>query len=205
MPVDYFSLFSTLQNSDEAWRVKNYKIYYGIHLNHSGGVLDNFEILNSKIDVDIGRTSAYYRKNIYTLTCSKFGWGTAFKSENKQDLNLTGISAAKRHLAASAQYFNECVQNLKSIIEFAKARNIKVLIYTSPAYKTYVENLNRHQLEQTINAVTNTSKSYNNVTYFNLLTDTSFVASDFFDADHLDEIGAKKLTLKLDSLLNTIK
>ena len=44
-----------------------------------------------------------------------------------------------------------------------------------------------------------------NVTYQNFLLDSSFSAIDFYDADHLDEIGAKKLTSKIDSLINLNK
>jgi hypothetical protein len=46
---------------------------------------------------------------------------------------------------------------------------------------------------------------YDNVTYQNFLLDSSFSAIDFFDADHLNEIGAKKLTSKLDTLINQRK
>jgi hypothetical protein len=40
------------------------------------------------------------------------------------------------------------------------------------------------------------------VKYLNLLTDKAFDEKDFYDADHLNEIGAKKFTLKIDSLIN---
>ena len=40
-----------------------------------------------------------------------------------------------------------------------------------------------------------------NTFYYNLLTDASFNEIDFYDADHLNKIGAKKLTQKIDSLL----
>ena len=39
---------------------------------------------------------------------------------------------------------------------------------------------------------------YENAVYYNLLTDSAFVANDYYDADHLNEIGAKKLTKLLD-------
>jgi hypothetical protein len=33
-----------------------------------------------------------------------------------------------------------------------------------------------------------------------MINDSTFIAKDFFDADHLSEIGAKKLSIKLDRL-----
>jgi len=203
IPIDYFSLTSNLQNSEESWRVKNYKIYYGISLNYS--ISDNFEIFNTRLDVNIGRALAYYRKKIYALTCSNLGWGTNYKSEKAKDLISTGILAAQRHTAVNNQYFKQGVENLDSIIKFAQNNSIKIIIYTSPAYKSYIQNLSAAQLQQTINAIHSAASANNNVTYFNLLTDTSFVAKDFFDADHLNELGAQKLTLKLDSLIHTVK
>jgi hypothetical protein len=40
--------------------------------------------------------------------------------------------------------------------------------------------------------------------YYNFLNDPSFQAEDFYDADHLDEKGAKKFTLLLDSVIKTV-
>ena len=45
------------------------------------------------------------------------------------------------------------------------------------------------------------TKNYNNTTYVDFLLDTSFVKADFYDADHLNDKGAKKLTIKLESLI----
>ena len=45
----------------------------------------------------------------------------------------------------------------------------------------------------------------NDSIYYNFLTDKSFIAEDYYDADHLNEIGAKKLTLKIDSIINEIE
>lgn len=42
--------------------------------------------------------------------------------------------------------------------------------------------------------------NYENCTYVNMINDSTFIAKDFFDADHLSEIGAKKLSIKLDRL-----
>ena len=56
------------------------------------------------------------------------------------------------------------------------------------------------QLARTLAAVSELTQQFDNVSYSNLLSDKSFAALDFFDADHVNEIGAKKLTTKMDSL-----
>ncbi len=34
-----------------------------------------------------------------------------------------------------------------------------------------------------------------------MISDSTFIAEDYFDADHLSEIGAKKLSLKINKIL----
>jgi hypothetical protein len=77
-----------------------------------------------------------------------------------------------------------------------------VIIFTTPAYKTYVQNLEINQLNNTINTVTKFADTYPNTRYYNLLNDKSFNQEDFFDADHLNETGAKKLSLIIDRIIN---
>ncbi len=199
LPIDYFSLYTRLETGVEAWRTKNYKIYYGINTNHN--LLDNTEILSNKFKTNTSKLYKFYFKHKSFITCSQLGWGIPGISNVKLNLDFSGETAAKRHFVTDDSHFTENVEVLKSIVEFAKAKNVKVLLYMSPAYKSYVQNLDNNQLTRTINAVTKIASDYNNVLYFNLLTNDSFTSDDFSDADHLNDSGAKKLTLKLDSII----
>ena len=199
LPVDYFSLYSSLENSVEAWRSKNYVIYYGIRTNYS--LTDNAEILSNNFRWNITMLYNFYRKHISNLSCSDLGWGTTYKSTIQLDLVATGKIAAERHRFVDDKYFNSNLALLRSIIEFAKHKNVKILLFTSPAYRSYVQNLDSAQLLRTINTATAFTDEYKDVSYFNLLRDDSFTESDFYDADHLNEIGAKKLSIKIDSMV----
>ncbi|MEG1665057.1 MAG: hypothetical protein RR286_07110 [Mucinivorans sp.] len=44
-------------------------------------------------------------------------------------------------------------------------------------------------------------KGHKSVSYLDFFTDSSYIDDDFFDADHLTELGAKKLSCKIDSLM----
>jgi hypothetical protein len=199
LSVDYFSLYGRLEEGVEAWRVKNYAIYYGLHT--SDILSDYTEIFSNKFIVNESRFCNFYLHHKSDLTCSELGWGTGYNAKNSKDLVVSGETAAKRHFAKSDQYFNENVGDLETIISFAKARNIHVLLFTSPAFKTYVQNLDTIQLNHTLQAVTHLISTYDNARYYNLLADPEFTENDFYDADHLNEIGAKKLTIKIDRLL----
>lgn len=199
LPISYFSLSAKLDVGTEAWRVKNYTIYYGIHT--SNNFTDYTEILSNKLKINLKRLYSYYIHHEESISCSDLGWGTKFNSKNKKDLFTTGKTSALRHNMYNEKIFSENLNTLNSIISFADKNKIKVLLFTPPAYPTYVENLESKQLNQTLDAAKKIDENHSNCTYVNLLTDTSFIEQDFYDADHLNEIGAEKLTNILENIM----
>jgi len=201
IPIDYFSMYSTLEGGIEKWRVKNYSIYYEI--NNSSRFSTNFEVLNGPFKTNFGRLKSHFYKNSTDITCNKLGWGKNYNSKDPQDLIQTGKAASKRHTIENNDNlcFDNNIKTINSIIKFAKNNKVKLIFFTSPAYKTYSENLEQKQLNNTINAISQKANKNLNIFYYNLLNDETFTAEDFYDADHLNEKGAMKLTLKIDSLI----
>jgi hypothetical protein len=198
VPVDYLSFYTTLENSIEPWRVKNYNIYYGIYTTNN--IKYYTEIFSNEPKYNFSRIYDFYIAHKNSVECSELGWGTSYNSQKKQDLLISGKDQAEK-FKLDNEYFDQNLTTLKSIIEFAQERNAKVILVTSPAYKTYTQNLHRKPLMKTINTATDLAKTYSNVSYYNLLADKDFTAEDFYDADHVNEIGAKKFTNKIDSLM----
>ncbi|MDO4782501.1 MAG: hypothetical protein Q4A09_04695 [Capnocytophaga felis] len=198
LPVSYFTLFAKLEEGSEPWRIKNYGIYYDMNLKKS---LANYsEVFSSRLNLNARRIVSYYVLNNPSVSCTKLGWGTSFNSKDAEDLIESGKIAAERHTMPeinSYKYqkiFNDNILILKSIIQWSKANNIKVLFLTFPAFETYRQNLSQEQLKIT----------YENCFYENLLSDTNFLPIDFYDADHLSEIGAKKLSILINEKLNEL-
>lgn len=202
IPIDYFSLYTTLKSGTESWRVKNYSIYYGIY--RSKKLEDNFEIFNGKLSTKLSRIYDFIRQKP-SITCDSLGWGTAYQYSGAKDLSTSGMEAALRHKRDNdyEKYFIENMETLKSIISFAKDKNIRVVFITYPAYKTYREYLDPNQLNTSINAITQLTLNNSNTYYYNLLDNEAFDKTDFFDADHLNENGTKKISLMVDSLIKT--
>jgi hypothetical protein len=200
IPISYSTLFYKLRASKEAWRIKNYSLYYKIKT--SAYLPYNSEILNGQLLNHILRLYSYYIKKIKNLSCTELGWGNSYRSTTSKDLNKTGKEAALRHLIVDNQYFDEVTGILDSIIDFTHKHDIKLILFTPPAYKSYRDNLNDNQLDWTIQTLTKTVKKNSNCYFINLLDDPSFTYEDFYDGDHLNEIGAKKLTLKIDSIIS---
>ena len=200
LSISYFTLFTKIENTSEAWRIKNYTIY--CEMNKAKHWTDYTEMLSNKLSLNLKRLSSYYLDHKSNRTCTNLGWGTDYNSSIKNNLKESGNSAAERHTVLDTNCYRENVNILRSIITYAHKRNIKVLFYTLPAYKTYVNKLNQKQLDITIRTVEELEYQYKNVNYFNWIDTPSFQETDFFDADHLNEIGAEKLTKKIDSLIN---
>ena len=204
LPISYFSFYFSLESGVESWRIKNYMIYYD--LNSSESISDYSEVLSNEFKVMIDKLVSHYVKGAKSIYCSNLGWGTSYKSEKALNLLNSGEIAAKRHTLLDSEseevkaQFDENKLNLKSIIEWSQQRNVKVLLLTPPAFKSYREHLDVTQLKKTIEATEKFCLEFDNCIYYNLLNDTAFLASDYFDADHLSEIGAKKLSRQLDSI-----
>lgn len=204
VPISYFSMTGKLKETIEPWRAKNYVIYYGILFEPQ--VADFSEMLTFRLGTNIERLYSYYIKGESPETASKLGWGTDHKSGGDPNLLEDGISASKRHTAdldKEKLTIRQNVENLNEMAAEANKRGIKVILFTPPAYKTYVERLNERQLKLMRTSVDDLMARYPNIQYVDYLTDTAFVKEDFYDSDHLNEIGAEKLTRMLDGLMDT--
>ena len=199
VPVDYFSLYARMSTGSEAWRVKNYNLYWG--LKRSNNIVENSEVLTNPLNTNSKRFLGHYLYHESFITSSEKGWGMGYDST--RELDISGKSAAERHLAANDKQVSKNLEYLTRILDFAAARKVKVILITSPAWRAYVENLDPVQLGRTTRAADSLAARYSNTVYFNRLADSSFTAEDFYDGDHLNSRGAKKFTLKLDSMIRS--
>lgn len=202
LPISYFSFFQQLKTATESWRVKNYIIYYG--MNTADLLTDYSEILSNRLDVNLSRLSSYYIEGNSNISCSKYGWGS-FQLLKAKNLEETGKTAALRHTAKNYRYLSENISILKSIIELCNRHNVKVILFTPPAFEAYRKNLNKEQLRAMLQAVNKIVADYKNCYYLNLLDNASFTADDFFNADHLNKRGAEKLSVILNSYIEDIR
>ena len=203
IPISYFSMRSTLESGPENWRVVKYAVYYDINLNKN--VWSLFEILNGPLPHKLKISYKYIVNGVSDLNCSKLGSG--IWPNDRRDLIETGKSRAVRHtrsLNESQVQIPSNIQTINSMIEFASSHNAKLLFITCPAFSSYRENINEVQLKEVVNIIENVCSNNENAFYLNLFTDKLFNFEDYYDADHLNENGAKKLTLKIDDYINSI-
>ena len=194
IPISYSSLFETLETDVEKWRLKNYILYYGFENKYH--YTYNFETFNYDILLNIKKVIKHYVLNKSYITSSNLGWGTNFSSKNNQKFD--GKFTAKKHTINNFKLFDPNLKSLLKIIELCKKKKVKILYVTTPTHASYYKNVNQMQLLKTTNTINELVKKNTNCEYINLLDSEKFIATDFHDADHLNEIGAKKLSLFLD-------
>jgi hypothetical protein len=199
LTVDYFSFYNQLEKDAESWRMKNYNLYHHLPLHYT--LFNYTELLSGQFNSNVNRLFTFIVAPQKAVTISPLGWGTDYDAKHARDLIGTGKYSAGKHTATNKLHFADLTDSLKAILQFAKERNIKVFIITAPAAKPYTDNLSRSQLKETISTVTKIAAAYPNSSYINLLTSPDFTNSDFYDGDHLNEFGAEKLSLKIDSLI----
>lgn len=208
LPISYHTLWGKLKNGVESWRMKNYALYYGIN---TKSLSDHSELLNGKLGINFQRLYNYYWEKKDDMSCSELGWGTSFKSEIVNDLEETGRTAALRHTyhnicsEENEKVLTENMEILNSFAELCNQKNAKLLLITVPVYQSYRKNMNEEQLNKMIETMTDFTAKHPNCQYINWLENPDFVARDFFDGNHLNDTGAKKLSEKLVCYIDSIK
>lgn len=197
IPIDYLTMFNTIENTIEKWRLKNYNLYFGLNLKNSK---IDLEIIDNNFKSNINQILNYKFHNKTNLSCNTLGFGTKYNSKLQQDMNISGITAIKRHTSSKFTnnfIFNRNADFLNKIYKITHSKKIKLIIISCPTYKTYYDKMNTKQFLLTLKFISIFCKSRTDVIYLNFMKDLNFTKKDFYDADHLNEIGSKKLTLKV--------
>jgi hypothetical protein len=200
IPISYPTLYTNLEMGIENWRIKNYNIYYDF--SNDWNFANSTEILNSTLKKNLSRIKDYYIFNKNPIEMAPLGWEGVTHRATKLELEKTGIEAATRHTIDTRVAFNDNVNYLKKITSLAAEHNWQIILVIPPAYKTYRDNLSVNQLAQTIYLCENISLENSHVDFMNLLDSNIFNEADFYDADHLNVYGAKKLSILLDNTVN---
>ena len=204
LPVSYGSFLGFgPENGIEDWRVKYYSIYYGCKY-HRFEPKYNLEVYNG-LQFDKVWNSILCKAD--HRTCNELGFGTTYKLENRsEDWKESGATAAKRHTRAKidSSIMEKNIRLVGEMVDKCVEKKAQVIILTTPTFLTYRENLNREQLKLMEDCCNSFVEQYDNVCYLNLLADERFCEEDFYDADHLNEFGAAKLTKILQQTIDSL-
>jgi hypothetical protein len=196
LQVSYLTMAEKLEAGPEAWRVKNYTIYYGI--NEFSGWRDYFEVTSMEPDYILSRIRNHYINHSSQIACDGTGFGK-YCLNRKWDMDSTKAAetVARHTLTNSAEGSliernnKQCVED---IIQWSRERDISMLLYRPPATVEYQQLVKDDQLIKMTEVVEGMLKKYHNCSYADFYDSKAFAPSDFCDADHLNESGAAKLS-----------
>lgn len=199
--MSYPTLGGRLEHSIERWRVKNYNLYYRITA-YSRPV-DYTELLSHRFGDNITLITDYYFRHVSNIHCSPLGWGMNYYSTRLDTgaLLASGRKEAGRHNALAAQFIGANLSLIDSILAIADRKHCKVIFYTPPVYKSYRAAVRAGVLKTMTDTLRTIVAKHSNCLYYNFFDSARFGDADFFDGDHLNHSGARKLSLALDSLV----
>lgn len=203
LPVSYFSFFADMNEGSSAWRIKYYNIYYDMHLSNS--LVDHTELLGGNIKKNTLAFLDYYLKGKSKMNCTESGWRNTYTAQRSKDLQSTGQKRAIMHTKADFHLQAQNEAYLQELITFCRQKGCKLLLFTPPAYRTYVQDLNKKQLNKTVELAQNYARTQDLCFYVNFLQDPRFSADDFYDGDHLNDAGAGKFSCYLNNYVTDIK
>lgn len=201
--VEYTTLSQEDNTQEDIWR----KYFYASQMDLNVPLINWYNpkkyslALTRKFD-KTWQTCNEYHKNGTLISCDANGWGNTYLS-TVDDLEMSSLAhvVAKKHEDNSMD-FSLNTERVQKMIDLCKAKNIKVLLVNMPSVPEYVSLLNDEKWKK-IDSVCNAFEHNNkNVSRIDLLKDKQFVLEDFQDADHLNNLGAKKCTLIINQYLN---
>ena len=206
VPISFFSWFGQgLEYGSESYRCRYYKMYMDCDL-YSDWSLYNLEL--SDIRTAMEKVGKIIHKDD-DLGYDKFGWGDTFKLVKKNmakwNDGTEAEAAVKRHTVKNWDYIETNYERMKEMAEFCNNNHhIQLVLITTPCWHSYYDNLNKEQLSKMYELTHRFQKEFD-VPYLDYLKDPRFKADDFYDSNHLSDIGAIKFTKILNKDIKSFK
>jgi hypothetical protein len=205
IPISYFTLWYTDGNKEITWNKYYYLKYYNLKLPST-----SYEDISKKYSLirlfgtksSIRGIFKYYIGHYEIPTCDKRGWGYGYPATENKDFVNEGKRATIRHEYNDMSAYKKNVQRLEQICTLAKANNKKIIFISVPTRPEYRVNLNQQKVTDNKKVIQELQARHSNAVYLDFESDAQFSESDFYDADHLNFIGANKFTKILDVLIS---
>ena len=192
-----------LDKSVEDFRCTNYKIYMHCDLfsdfSEYNLEIANWPVAKEKLKDAFKQVVGKGEFNLKTLNpgCDSLGWGNIYSLKNK-DMEVwhkgtDGIAAARRHTVDNWDYVSKNYRLMQELATFCRHHHIQLVLITTPTYHDYYDNVNSRQLAKMLQLTQEFQQEYH-IPYFNYLKDSRFQEDDFFDSNHLSDVGADKFT-----------
>ncbi|MBO4729845.1 MAG: SGNH/GDSL hydrolase family protein [Bacteroidaceae bacterium] len=194
LPFSYQSLFEDLEAEPRLryWAVR-YRLYMDCDI-HSPLSLYGLECLHMASFKE--KLTSLWRPA--QLKWDTLGFGTTYANTSLLTQGKdNGLQRAEentyRHTHSLA--FNTAM--LDSIATWCDSRGVRLLLITTPVSPSFRQHSYDRQIAINDSTLQRILSRHPSINYHDYWADTTFVAADFYDADHLNLLGARKLTKKV--------
>lgn len=185
--VDNSNLFDVPLDEEEPFRVTYYQLYMGDR-SHCWFSRYGFEIASMEASIEKWKKF----RELGGMGCDSLGWGTDYRHDlcNKDALKEENV---KPHVFNNWEATLSNAHNVRSIAKWCQQRNIKLVLLQMPVSKAYYKKMSPVQRDF-ISSLADSCR----VEYGALPVDFScceqLTEDDFFDADHLNDVGARRFS-----------
>lgn len=203
IPISYFSFYFDLRSSPEEWRYDNYLRYWDFE---NRGYF-KFELLSRAFKQNINRIVRYYLLGKDPRIINKLGWGNNYKKQASISMSESAKNRISKHnffekgAKVESIEFKRQSESLRSIIQFCIQNQIEVVFILTPLTDEYMQESNEAQWGIVSNELDLILKTCYDCHFYDFRNHIRFKKEDFYDSDHLNERGANKFSLILDSII----
>ncbi len=203
--LEYTNLSQQDNTQDDVFRKYYYRYYMGINT----PLISQFDIKQHLLCLAQSPKVSFYMLKKWLQTgffsdINTKGWGENFKKKDRVQPDLIAKQRAESHEDGLFD-FTLNSNRINEIIKKCKSKNIKVVIVSLPQTHLYSSYLNQNKLQSIFKTCQNfQDQNSSTVFYLNLFDDKRFEDYDFFDSDHLNEVGAEKCSKIINQFINEV-
>lgn len=203
LPVSTFSLDFELEESEEGWRKYDYIFYCDFPTSDFDiGIFDprGYSVVlgkGFKSNINIARKLLSGES---LVNCTTSGWADNYKGSDENKIRSQAESAAERH-DAFEHGMDPNLNRLTEIGALCKQKNVQLILVTLPVSAPYWDAMDQKKWTKTKIILDSFASSSDAIEYIDWLHSSDFGLADFHDPDHLNHVGAKKVSKLLDNYL----
>lgn len=196
---DYFQAWEDIESQPNTTELAmRYRIYMDCDI-HSWFSQYNFEVLHPSWV----RERLFFAVDPLVDDCDSLGWGTTTRLETRPANWNNGQQRAEKNTYHNEELLRLNEGYLRQMFTFCRARSIRVLLLNTPVTADFLKHEDPRQVAKNKQLLHKLLHDYPEVEYLDMESDPRFADDDFYDADHLNQYGAAKLTNILKDYLNT--
>lgn len=190
--ADNSNLFDVPLEEEEPYRATYYQLYMDIG-SHSCLSRYGFEL--SHISACREKVLSVWRRDHHTMGCDSLGWGTDYRLSDREP----DVMSPKRVKMHQCKDWTEAQRNagyVKQIACWCKENGVQLVLLQTPVVPAYSKRVPQDQLSFVSRLHENCRHDYGAL-LADFSNDDRFVDIDFFDSDHLSDVGADKFSALL--------